>query len=332
MQPHEIEAWALRAVERVSAGRPLEDSLVEAKAAWIGGAKAARRIAGHCNAARGSPVLWVIGLDEGAGTVPGATPTDPATWWPQVLSHFDGPAPRLTDLVVHAPGGAVVLALLFETDRAPFVVRNPAGGGVVSREVPWREGTAVRSATHADLVQILAPLSKLPKVELVEGRLVLSPRGGPSPSGGEGPGWTLLLRLFVTPVGERAVFPLHRTTVEWRVGSMPQKYESRYPTFSTFQRTYFGPSRPHPQNVVCTDTEAIVTLPGVLEVRVDRVAAADYQPARGDTATVTLSLHDTDADQPLTVEATLAEAGPRNLETLRFETLPHGVRLDPADG
>ena len=60
--------------------------------------------------------------------------------------------------------------------------------------------------------------------------------------------------------------------------------------------------------------------------------AADYQPAPQDTATVTLSLHDTDAGQSLTIQATLAHAGPRNLEALRFESLPHGVRLDPADG
>jgi hypothetical protein len=78
----------------------------------------------------------------------GVVAPDPAVWRPAFASHFDGLAPSLVDLVVPRRDKAV-LALLFETDRAPFVGKNPqfgSAGVVIEREVPWREGTAVRSA------------------------------------------------------------------------------------------------------------------------------------------------------------------------------------------
>jgi hypothetical protein len=53
MRPPEIEAWALDVIRRVSSGQPHEDFRVELKADWITTEKAARRLAGHANAARG---------------------------------------------------------------------------------------------------------------------------------------------------------------------------------------------------------------------------------------------------------------------------------------
>ncbi len=55
-------------------------------------------------------------------------------------------------------GSVIVVAMLFETDRAPFVVKNPAygtvGGDPVSLEVPWREGATTRSARRRDLLRL----------------------------------------------------------------------------------------------------------------------------------------------------------------------------------
>ena len=64
MKQHQIEVWVLDIVEKVEDGQPVEDSRVEFKSDWIPPEKAARRIAGHANAARGENTLWVIGLDE----------------------------------------------------------------------------------------------------------------------------------------------------------------------------------------------------------------------------------------------------------------------------
>ena len=112
MKPSEIESWAHSVMDRVERKDPIEDARVEVKAVWIDAQPMARRLAGHANAARGERILWLIGVDEKAGTVPGAEKKDAAEWWPRVQARFDGIAPRLTDLAV--PHREVtVMALLF---------------------------------------------------------------------------------------------------------------------------------------------------------------------------------------------------------------------------
>jgi hypothetical protein len=170
----EIEAWALRAIERVEKHQPVEDDGVELKAGWIDPGKTARRIAGHANQRRGEPILWVIGVDEKQGTVPGASPNDMANWWPQVSSQFQGPTPRLQHVVVSWKGTTTV-ALYFQTDQVPYVVKNPAYGATkgdpVELEVPWRDGTRIRSADHSDLILLLSPLQNPAlKIEVRKGR------------------------------------------------------------------------------------------------------------------------------------------------------------------
>jgi hypothetical protein len=173
MRTHEIEAWALRAIERVEQRQPNEDSRVELKAAWLDPERAARRIAGHANALRGEPILWIMGVDEQRGVI-GAIQNDLSNWWPQVKAQFNGPSPTLRDLLITWKEKTVV-ALFLETDRIPYVVRNPAygkpNGGPVQLEVPWRDGTAIRSATHSDLILLLAPLQRpILKIEVGNGR------------------------------------------------------------------------------------------------------------------------------------------------------------------
>src|SRR5262249_7998798 len=150
----DIEIWALKVINRVQLKQPHEDSLVELKREWIPPSKAARRIAGHANAARGEPILWLIGVDEKQG-VQGATIQDLADWWRQVQLEFNGVTPEMKDVNISWNGHAVV-ALQFETERAPFVVRNPAhgksAGEPIELEVPWRDGTRTRSANRNELM------------------------------------------------------------------------------------------------------------------------------------------------------------------------------------
>jgi hypothetical protein len=207
MRKHEIEVWALRLVEQVNAKQRTEDSHVELKAEWPADSnRAARRLAAHANAAAGEPILWLIGVDEEQG-VTGAPENETADWLAGVRSEFDALMPRLiADLAIPVDGKTVV-ALLFETDRLPFVVKNQAFGraaGSVEREVPWREGTAVRSATREDLLRVLSPLARLPEVETLGAALcVLHVQPGLA--------WSLDLYLYVTPTGEeRLVIPVHR--------------------------------------------------------------------------------------------------------------------------
>jgi hypothetical protein len=192
MRPSQIEAWVLRVVEALGKGAPTEDSQVELKAEWPDPKKAARQIAGHANAAHGEPILWLIGVDERAGVV-GADREELSKRWPQVESQFDGLAPRFVDLNIPV-NGVTVVSLLMETDRAPFVVNNPAAN--MDKEVPWREGTRVRSARRADLIKLLEPLEKLPEVDLMWGRF---DKG------------VLMACLFIAPPrGQNLVIPVHR--------------------------------------------------------------------------------------------------------------------------
>jgi hypothetical protein len=215
MKPFEIEEWALRAIVRVEGNRPNEDTRVELKAEWLkDAARAARRIAGHANAARGNSILWIIGVDEDRGVVGADRSVDFANWWSAVSAQFDGIPPRPTEQLIDR-NGVTVIAVVFETDRFPYVVKNPAngqpGGGCVEYEVPWREGTRTRSARHTDLILLLAPLRRLPALDLRSAnfRVTLSHE---NPTTGEKQfHCALTVTVYVLPAGEeRVVFPLYR--------------------------------------------------------------------------------------------------------------------------
>ena len=135
----EIEAWALRILESVRAGQPVEDARAELKSTWpTDHTRAARRLAGHANAAQGEPILWLIGVDEKGQSVPGVSAEEMSSWWAQVSTCFgDGTYPVPQELAMPTEGVTVV-AIVFETDRAPYLVKAE-GGGSIQFEVPWRE-------------------------------------------------------------------------------------------------------------------------------------------------------------------------------------------------
>jgi len=166
---HEIAAGA-------SAGHALEDSRVELKARLIDPVQAARRLAAHANVSGGEPVLWVIGVDEKTGKVLGALREELADWLGAVRSQFVGDAPNLRQtVVVSIRTGVTVLALQFDSDEAPYLVRNPSfgkpGGGPVSAEVPWRDGNSTRTAGRRDLLRLLLPRQLHPEVDVMDGWL-----------------------------------------------------------------------------------------------------------------------------------------------------------------
>lgn len=136
------------------------------KADWPTDAtKAARQIAGHANAAYGSNILWIIGLDEEKGIV-GATDNEVANWWRSVQSHFDQAPPALDlNTVVYVDDDSLV-ALYVSTDNAPFVVMNSGHKRKIDREVPWREGNSTRTARQSDLLKLLVPIVHQPQIEI----------------------------------------------------------------------------------------------------------------------------------------------------------------------
>ena len=178
MRHADIEDWTLSTADRVRKLDTVEDSRVELKAVWPTDiARAARQIAGLANAAGGSPVLWIIGQDEKTGAVQDTSGEDVQVWWSGIVSQFDeGIAPAMQHIAVPY-GGVHLTAILFETDRAPYVVKNP-GGGNPQREVPWREGTDLRTARRSDLIRLLVPASRLPEAELTFASALLSHESG----------------------------------------------------------------------------------------------------------------------------------------------------------
>ena len=208
----QIETWALEVIEARTADnqpRP-EDSLVEFKRDWpTDAAKAARQIAAICNSARGDDVLWIIGFDETNGVV-GCSSGDFQAWWPSVVAAFESEYPNLVEVVVNVESN-VLVAMMFETDRAPYLVKNPQFGtaGVTIRyETPYRSNASTNSATRSQLISILGPQMRKPEFEFLflHGEL----KDYPSI---ENP-FSLCIHTYITPTTSRLVIPAHRSSVK----------------------------------------------------------------------------------------------------------------------
>jgi len=228
MRAHEIEDWTLRVIEQVESGQPNEDYRVELKGEWPDARKAARQIAGHANAAHGEPVLWLIGVDEKTGVV-GVDNEELADWFAQVRAEFDGLTPQMMRDLNIPVAEATVVALLFDTDRAPYLVKNPAygqpSGGPVQLEVPWREARSTRTASRSDLLRILSPIQKAPSFELLNAWLKVYPeRADYHPNGPiyrddpKNLAWKLHMDFYVVPrTDTRVVIPFHHCTASFKI-------------------------------------------------------------------------------------------------------------------
>jgi hypothetical protein len=209
----DIEEWALRVLARLEGGGAIEDARVELKGGWIDPSKAARRLAGHANAALGEPVLWIVGVSEFGKPIKHEQ-MDQAQWCAQVHSHLLPPFPEIRSVTTIWQERPVV-ALFIDTSRAPYVYRNPvygsADGGPVEFEVPWRSMTAVRSARHEDLVRMLVPRSKAPFLEVLKVHLHILGPPNPAqgkyapPSAGDKNRWHLDATLYFVPREGRPV-------------------------------------------------------------------------------------------------------------------------------
>jgi hypothetical protein len=202
MRKTDIEYWAINVIERVENQQSVEDARVELKSDWIDPIKAARRIAGHANAAHAEPILWLFGVDEKEGAK-GIENIDLARWFDQIKSQFDGISPESTSIIVPWKNISI-LAIIFETDRAPYVIKNPAGGSI-QYEVPWRDSTSVRSANRSELLTILVPLQRIPLIEIITGKLIARKQ-----TNNIGWYWVLELHLYVASVLQNIIaIPFH---------------------------------------------------------------------------------------------------------------------------
>jgi hypothetical protein len=272
MLPSQIENWALQIIERIEKKQPIEDSRVELKSEWIEPQKGARRLAGHANAARGEPILWLIGVHEDNGVI-GVEKEELPVWINKVKSCFDGIAPSPQDIAVPY-NGKTVIALLFETDRAPFVIKVPEHGkakGVPSHEVPWREGTEVRTAQRTDLIKILVPKLKDPEIEILNGSLKLFEHQ-------QDITWIFHLEVYITPsIGSSFVIPFHRCSISFAIEKVrllvvmnklsikpPYKYASTRGAFVASPLNL--PREPDSSTIIHTNEDVLIIGPGRMNI------------------------------------------------------------------
>ncbi len=302
LRAHEVENWALNAIDYLLSGQPHEDSRVEFKAQWPLVEKAARRIAGQANAARGAPILWIIGVDETNRAVVGVNHEDLANWYPQVKSQFDGLAPTLSDYNVPCAGKTVV-ALLFDTDRAPFVVKNPAYGNkgeTVELEVPWREGTRIRSARRDELLRLLSPLQALPKFEVLDAELQVRKFNSP-----EAYWYYLEVVLYVESAHDgRIVIPFHRIAA--RLDISIEEAQRSFEELGFSAPEYSTPSLA----IGISSFEALIEGPGKLKLR-GHFSTPILAKNLSVDATVIVSIKPVNAENAVVLNIPLIPASPR---------------------
>lgn len=100
------------------------------------------------------------------------TSIDPSDWWPSFEKKFDqGVAPDpIHSVVVPIDESAKVMALAFDTSRAPYVIKLDPGGKS-EKEVPIRRSAGTRSASRSDLLRMLVPLITTPDVSIISADL-----------------------------------------------------------------------------------------------------------------------------------------------------------------
>lgn len=210
MRASHVEVWARSIVKRAEDEAKVEDDRVELKSIWLDEHKMARHVAAHANAARGEPVLWILGVNEKSFKVVGVPGKEMSDWYPQFEKCFEsGIAPACVSHPNLDVDGKNVVALLFETDRAPYVVKtktdpNCACEGVPQYEVTFRRTNRTLTARREDLLRILAPAVAIPECEILGGT------GGEGAEGGKRT-FSVSVELYVTAhSGHTIVIRRHR--------------------------------------------------------------------------------------------------------------------------
>jgi len=331
LRPQQLEARVLGLVDLVLEGGRIEDDLVECKGQWPEpqNRRSARQLAGAANKARGEPILWIIGLDEGAHRLTEVGSVDVADWWPAMSSRFDPPAPELEPhIVVPVSEGQAVTALRFLTDRSPYVIKGGGEEGKLDRETPIRDGTGTRSARRDELLRLLIPAVAPPAAQLLSAGFTADYR--PGSQGKEG-STNLQFRaqvFFEQPAMAGVVMlPAHQMhgRIVYARGSSFLQWKLNYRDAHTPQ--YFGPVdkappvRPKPTYGVSGSPDGVViTGPGMLQVFGGEWLDGDHREmfAGSSQVQIHLSFGVAGVDRRIRLDAPL-EGVPREAGDLKVE-------------
>jgi hypothetical protein len=313
MTKAQIESWVWDVVIRLRSRQPIEDTRVELKREWTDPAKAARHIAGLANAAGGDQVLWIIGLDEKAEEpVIGVATAEYSNWWSHVCSRFDELAPHVEELTVPVDD-KTLMALLIDTDRAPFVTTNPSFGTEktsIEREVPWREGQHTRSARRSDLIRLLAPRTARVEADVLGYDLehVLFLKNHTDRS------WRLEVDLYlrVPPIDRALIFPDHQIAAYAGVGDAPIMFRGAYMDVLG-SNSYWGPREPSIETAERGYRQTVVHASGPVRIRAESTGDIDNDPHPDSSkdAWAEVSIQAVGANRPLVVRVEMPYLGKR---------------------
>ncbi len=334
MKKQEIEFRVLDIIDRLEKGQPIEDDTVELKAEWPRDHfRAARRIAAHANSARGEPIMWLIGIDEKKGVV-GADFEELSIWFAKIRSRFDQlMAPNLISLSIPYNGKTVV-ALVFETERSPFVIRIPDSTGIITHEVPWREANSTRSARRSDLIKLLYPIQKKPDIEILDGKIELQR----AIAGMSQPGsyqWNLNMKVyFVTNSSEIVVIPFHRCEVLFRPQGRPdeKRFENLRITPPTSYSSRGLKEKTQSLTVNSTEHEVLVETAGMAFLTGEYFTEDKPGPKLYDEIEVKGWLRSHHSDDPVNFEAIFELVAPSHQKEVSERMLGEWrfVRKEPA--
>lgn len=301
MRSHEIESWALRILDRVKSGQPIEDNRVELKTDWKDSERIARQLAGHANAARDEPILWLIGVDEKGKNIPGVDSLEFSSWYNAIKAKFNELAPE--PIIINVPFNDItVTALYFETDRGPYVI-DISKEGTVRREVPWREATGTNSATRSQLLRLLSPLQKLPYFEIVNSYLNVDKNGTDQLL-------TFSCKLFlIQSYEQQTTIPSHRCTI----------------TLGIVESENMGPLSGISFNADADRGKEIVSIKGPeyfeINFRSINLTEQKYKIMYDKKIQIDLSLHPVYIERPIGINIQLLPSGQKGRWSYKFTNL-----------
>lgn len=209
------------------------------------------------------------------------------------------------------------MAITFETDRAPYVIKNSLDG-FVQFEVPWRDGTAIRSANRTELLKILVPLQRLPSIEVLSGFLTAR-----HISENNIWHWHFELQLYVaSTLQTRVVIPFHKCSGTLELS----QYFAPTPLTSLALRPLklghgqvfssdTPPIRPQPESLTIdgTSSELIVQGPGKFQLIAEMTTESLHGDLANTIATVRASLRPVDSESAIPIKADMAWAAGKEL-------------------
>lgn len=299
----EIESWTIRVVTRLIAGQSKEDSLVEFKTKLPEPKRAARWIAGHANAARAESILWVLGVDENECKLSPLPPSELSAWWPQVKSIFDEVFPGLQHQFVDVCGGTVH-ALVFDCTRLPFVVKNQKTqenqeDRGIDREVPWRDGTSTRSAHRSNLIEILAPVVMLPRLDVLLGNFRTETISNTSYR------TTISVMLYIVPrVHQHVVFPHHSMSVTYEQDGHSYKFQEVKVEVPRRQSPWAAPGTHGIISGTITESSAEIIVRDPGKVRIEVSGEVPFVPLSHMPVTITVNMGEAFSQKTATVSST----------------------------